>query len=278
VSVTPPRLPAYGRLRRLLVRRQLPGYHTIAAWLEEHAARAHIAHLWREVFGVEPAPGYALDAEVAFVGRVCRELFPVDTQTMDDYLNSGANPLHHGIMVDGWGVAWEVEGFHGIDFAEQPLVAAVVAAGAWQCELADRWLAIDEVRLDALEWWTDHGYCVDDLSDRLAWAADPGQAVALLRRLEPPLDGLATLYQCVAKSSGNPFLDLPGGTVQGEYLDWLWECHWEPVDIRALARAYAQVRDDIARLEHYYTWYRATPDAEQRVAAVLITLEDVYDE
>jgi len=297
VPVTAPPL-RYKPLQRALVRRRLPRYHAVAFWLSECISRSHITYLWREVFAAEPPPGSAFDAQVEFVGRVCQELFPVDTGAMDDLLTSGADPMEYPIMVGGWGVPWEIEGFHGVHPADRPMVAVVYTAGAGRCVAVlgycreDLWL--EEPIAD---WWAGHGLdcAASELPDRLAlrlrsprlrsgqaglaWAADPERAEALLRRLEPPLDGLATLYRCVLKGTGNPFLDLPFGAVQGEYLmGGDFDYFWDPGDVRTLARRYAEVRDEVARLDRYYEWFEDTPGAEQHVVETLTRLEETYGE
>jgi hypothetical protein len=89
------------------------------------------------------------------------------------------------------------------------------------------------------------------------------------------LDGLATVYNCVIKESGNPFLDTPSPYWCFDYgsygFCWCAEC------VNALAMQYALVKDEIAAMERYVEWFERneiTGDPTRQVIETLIALED----
>jgi len=248
-----PRILTALTIGRALQRHQLPFYSgrlwSLAQYLRETHEWGQIAQLWREVFDEGLETNYLLDAQAEFVQRVDRELFPVELECMDEICGyDGENPLNYPIFITTYGVPYEV-GFEEVLQAHCPLLAAMLVAGC-SLEIPDT--------LPVWEWWASVGYPDPDELPReeLAWLANNSeQARILLRSLNPPLNGLATLYGCIAKDTDNLFLEIPDGPWQGEYWDMYDAWYWSPGEIRALAKMFAAVREDVERLKNYLNWY-----------------------
>jgi len=282
--LTPPaRLPRISSLRQSLGRRRLPRYGSVAVHLQEAGDRSYIAQLWQAVFGETRATDDPYEDLCEFARRVDRERFPVDLWATSQSLGDAERPTEVPIYIGGYGVPWEVVGFDGVDPPDRAMVAVVCTAGVPTLGIPPVATYRDTASRhhdDLLTWWAAHGY--DQASiPALTWPRDPGVAVAVLETLEPPLDGLATLYRCVVKDAENPFLDLPRGYWQGEYVQWEWDWYWDSPSIRELTDLFEQVRAEVERLLEYYAWWNQTiPDAEAAVVAALVGLErsEVYEE
>ncbi|MBU1747574.1 MAG: hypothetical protein KKA73_07790, partial [Chloroflexi bacterium] len=263
VLAGPPFLPYVSSLLPLLECRRLPTYSGLDQSLLGGYRLADFWYLWdlwsTFLAGVPPANSTAQEALTDFMDEVDQRLFPVDLWASHEYLSAADEedllewtPL----CIAGLGVPWESVGIDNLDPSEQVMVAVVSTALGY----------LGRCHESILDWWQQRGY--DDIP-ALTWPRHPEVAVALLEDLDPPLDGLAVLYQCVVKDTGNPFLDLPDGRWQGVYLDddhegWCWE----PGAIRELAQAYATVRPDVLQLEAYTTWWQSTRRVETRVLSV----------
>ncbi|MBU0495503.1 MAG: hypothetical protein KKB13_26955 [Chloroflexi bacterium] len=266
-----PLLPAYTPLSQRAQQRGLTRYAVLAAQIETYLGHVGMAQLWQHIFQVDPPVGLPLqEAESAFCERVSRELFPVDLDAIEAELECGASVLALPIYIEGSGVPWEVDGLEELDDyfpAAWPMVAAVVMAWAGENPAS---IVVDGGEL-VENWWAVRGWANwEQLQPHLQWLCDPTTAIERLQRLPPPLDGLASLYWCVAKCSGNPFLDYPPGPWQGDYMDFCWEWCWDVADIQELTRLYAEVRDDLDRLLAYIRWYYASSDAAAQVCEVLL--------
>jgi len=241
---------------RSLNRFRLPCYSYLAWWLEDFGRSHNIVDLWRGVFQEDPPAGYSTwDLEIELVQRVHLELFPVDLEVMDMYVNSGEDPFQAPIPIDGAGIGWEFESLCYLPEYAQPMIAVLVAAGE-----------IDADTLDSeLEgWWSDRNY---HEIPRLRW---PGDALERLGQLPDDLNGLATLYHCVMKDTGNEFIDISGGDWAMEYLEDFE--FWTVEGIQRLTREFDQLRDQVYRLQSYLQWFEHTPGSEHRVLSILLDL------
>ncbi|MBU0495504.1 MAG: hypothetical protein KKB13_26960 [Chloroflexi bacterium] len=247
--------------------RQLLRYSALPGLLQDSVDRAHEEQLWQVVFGMPPPHDSAVDPVAAFLEKVHHELFPIDLPGSE----WGIRPFY----IAGRGVPWEIVDLAQLAPCEQVMVAVVCAAGvpARDVKLAAPGRRLDRHSGVIRTWWARRLY---DVVPRLTWPRHPETAMALLAALDPPLDGLAALYQGVVKGTGNPFLDLPSeGIRQADYAydtEWDW---WivDPSTILDLAQAYAAVRPALLRLEAYATWWQSTGSAGYQVRSVLVDLE-----
>jgi hypothetical protein len=90
---------------------------------------------------------------------------------------------------------------------------------------------------------------------QIRWLCDRYGALDSLRELPEPLDGLAVLYQCIQRRVGNPFLDVPGGVWQIEYVD-IYAWYWNPGVINALTEDFSAVERKVERLTTFRRWCR----------------------
>jgi len=238
---------------RSLNRFRLPRYSYLAWWLEDIAQSCYIKSLWHGVFHEAPPDGDTWNTEIDFVARVNNELFPVDLSVMDMYVNSGEDPFQAPIPIDGAGIAWEFESLCYLPEYAQPMIAILGAAGE---------IDADTLELDG--WWSDRNY---HEIPRLRW---PGDALERLGQLPDDLNGLATLYHCVMKDTGNEFIDISGGDWAMEYLEDFE--FWTVEGIQRLTREFDQLRDQVYRLQSYLQWFEHTPGSEHRVLSILLDL------
>lgn len=266
-------LPRVAAVRSILDGHRLPGYSPVLRLLEERYALARPAILWREIFNenMDVQTDDPFQAAAEFAWRVNEELFPVDLEVMDEIFGFGENPLQYPIPFMGYGVPWELESIEDVERPAQPMVATVapnVEISALEFPFAD---AIEHA-LEAIDrWWERHGY---SSPPQLEWPADRATAVDLLAELSPPLDGLACLYLTVVKGTGNVFLDVPGEFWQADYLLEYGVPYWTPADVKWLAREFADVREEVARLETYREWFESNyPVSEEMVMRTLMELE-----
>ena len=257
----------------------LPSYGWLSNWLAEARDRAFVSELWGDVFG-EPMPyDNVFDAEVAFAQRVDRELFPLDLLAMDDILGMAEYPvLSYPIQVYTYGVPWEMCFGDEISWRDVPMVAAVHAAG-----LVDESPVYQDIQRhydfgSAFEnwigdWWARQGYETEPV---LTWPRDRLQAMARLRRLPPPLDGLAGVYAAVVKETGSVFFDWPNGYgfYRCEYSDDCFFLCWCSDCVDMLAKAFAAVREDVRRMMAYYDWFNGAGSDGRRVIRALVELEE----
>lgn len=262
-----------GVVRRLLDGFRLPSYEYLGYWLKEAGDREHLADLWKGVFG-EAAPEVGVfDSEIAFVGRVNEELFPVDLRVMDSMLGMSERPLQYAIPVYSYGVPWEIAVPSELDSWDRPMVAVVYAAGL--CKRSELFLEMRGGNAEdfddwAAHWWEQQGF---DEAPVLTWPKDRERAVRRLKELPAPLNGLAGVYGGVMKNTGSVFFDWPGGYWQGEYADFELYC-WCTGCIEELRDQFAPVREDVERLIEYIKWW-SDSDVEQRrrVVEALVGLE-----
>ncbi|MBU1878190.1 MAG: hypothetical protein KJ734_04495 [Chloroflexi bacterium] len=267
-------IPSYAAVWRRLLGRRLARYSDLDREVQYYVSRSSMCRLWQEVFQEEdPVAEYSLlDSESEFAARIDRERFPVDFDALNDYLNSGMDPMQNPIWLAGCGVPWELGCFD--DILEYlpgawPMVAACAIARVPSRSEPSEVVGDDDLVL-VEEWWADRGWPdLAALQGRLAWLREPEPAIKRLQRLRAPFDGLATLYQCTIKGTGNPFLDLPSGPWQGEYVAD-YDYWWDAADIAALTGLYAAVAPAVARLGAYEKWYdQAGLKADPQIAAIL---------
>ena len=240
---------------RSLNRFRLPRYSYLAWWLEDVARSCHIRDLWRGIFHEEPPEEWsAWDTEINFVARVNNELFPVDLSAMDMYVNSGEDPFQVPIPIDGAGIAWEFESLCYLPEYAQPMIAVLGAAGEINADTLDGELE---------SWWNDRNY---HETPRLRW---PGNALERLGQLPDGLNGLATLYHCIMKDTGNEFIDVSSDW-EMEYLEDFE--FWTVEGIQRLTREFDQMRDQAYRLQTYLQWFEHIPGSESRVLSILLDL------
>jgi len=237
---------------RSLNRFRLPRYSYIAWWLEDVARSYHIRNLWRGTFHEDPPEEWsAWDTEINLVARVNNELFPVDLSAMDMYVNSGEDPFQAPIPIDGAGIAWEFEIVDWLPDYARPMIAVLGAAGVIEAN-------------GLKEWWDDRNY---HETPHLRW---PGDALERLAQLPDNLNGLATLYHCIMKDTGNEFIDVPSSDWALEYLTNFE--FWTVEGVEILASEFAEVRDQYHRLQTYIQWFEHIPGSGSRVLSVLLDL------
>jgi len=240
---------------RSLNRFRLPRYSYLAWWLEDLGRSHYIVDLWSGVFQEAPPAGCSTwDLEIELVQRVHLELFPVDLEVMDMYVNSGEDPFNALIPIAGSGIAWEFEILDCLPDYAQPMVAILNATGE---------IESDELSDNLEGWWNDRNYRE---IPRLRW---PGDALERLQQLPNELNGLATLYHCITKDTGNEFIDTSTDWAMEYILDFEF---WTVEGIQILASEFAEVRDQYYRLQVYIQWFEHILGSESRVLSILLDL------
>lgn len=211
------------------------------------------------------------DAEMEFLSEVHESLFPLDDYTDELFYAAGEHPLLYPIWPLCYGIPWDVIWLDelSLNAACYPLLAVVVP-GLVPTEYGVENIAFDN-QDNAETWQREHGVTVSAPENFMMM----NYVLARLRALPAPLNALATLYRCLLRNSGNPFLD--NSTYNEDFPDQLLP--WEPWAVQELVVQYAQVRADLDALNHYYGWFAQTPDArEQVLTALAAAFEEVdYD-
>lgn len=264
-AVCTPRILNRDAVKRLLNRFRLPRYDVLASYLEDYGHRVRPWNLWKAVFDEElPTVRDAFTMECEFVGRVHREMFPLDLDYMDSLYGSGEDPLNFGIPIQGYGLPWEIVSFGDLAPGAKPVLATLGLF--YQFDLAD---SVEEGFYNRLDvWWDDVG--------RRAPACRLDAGVGGLERfrealqcLGEPFDGLDVVVMVLLKETGNMFLDAVSTFWQEEYDEYFDMYCWCPECIGVLAEQFSLVRPEVKRLERYYDWWQETPDAQDQVLDVL---------
>ncbi|MBN1815351.1 MAG: hypothetical protein JXA14_26200 [Anaerolineae bacterium] len=236
-------------LAKALEARRLPSYRLMLEELGELSRAIDAVQLWEHLFHC-PAPLnngiFNFQCELAW--RVDKELFPVALHVMDEILYCGEDPFDYPIQPAAYGVPWEFMETEDLEPECQPLVTVLANCG--------------EIESDVL--------CGEEPG--LRW---PENGVERLAALPAPLDGLATLYHCVVKDTGNVFLTC---SLYGED-DYMWGPeYWCVEGVEVLRREYEAVRADVERLAAYKEWFDKTPGAAGRVEQELLALCELTEE
>lgn len=264
-----------------LKRWQLQSYDQVRHLLEMQWSGLEVRDLWRNLFD-EDAPagllGIDLDRELA--GRIHRELFPLSLSTYDGYANTAdwdlSILLQAGLIIESWGVAWEVLVIDDLPPAIQPLVACFCVKFAEDNYVYGRNPVEDTVA--GRIWWERRGYpepprslwCEGD-----EWNVIYIQgAIEYLDGLEPPLDGLGVALRCCVRGNGNAFLDMVELWWRGEYDEWdYWD--WSQRSAELLTEQWEEAKPLVERLDAYYEWFDERPlEHEERALRILLGLDE----
>lgn len=266
----------YRNFTQLLNRHRLPDYNLIREMLCDFSLYPEIRELWRELFPEKPQPeGDVWDIECALMETVDSELFPLSMSEYETFYSAGEHVIGGPVGYAGWGIPWEAESLQGIEMEFYPL-AAIVAAGLVP---ASDWSADSHLNFveEAEEWLGVHSQWA---ALDAATAADHAFIRGKLAELAAPLDGLAVVYECLLRQTGNPFFDAP------EFYRYDYESiysfyEWVVADLRTLQEFYQAARPGLDKLEAYREWWRATGDAARdhvlRALAQTFELEEVQE-
>lgn len=272
-------------LSTLLRRLTLRSREELAASCLERLRAAELARLHWDIFGNIPYNGvldtWGISYEIA--GRIHHERFPLELQTMDEFTNSEENLLYYDIMPSGAGVYWEGQPISHLKDGIKPLVAIWILSGHLDFSEGD--FAGDEMLQIVADWTDTINYADLPATENgweFIWPMDDDGIALMIKRLEelpPPLDGLAPAVRCVAKNTGNPFIDIP------ETTHYYWEGHpwgyysypWTVEGVNELTELYEQVKSEIAQMALLVGWVGVSTNRLYQVISELFTIGQEVD-
>jgi hypothetical protein len=196
----------------------------------------HVVRLFRDVFGERREfDGWIVDLENDFANRVYLELFPMDIEAMNVYMEIDEDPFNGPIPISGWRIPYDYCDVSDLDACQQTVAELLVAA---------------RLEGEGPDWLRDDAPDVEVERNLARIAALPG-----------PIAGLADLIRLAIsrRAFGNPFLDYP---FRVNEFDFDWEqspYYWTPEDIGQLAALYREARPVVERIQAFEAWFAAHP-------------------
>lgn len=251
-----------------LARFRLPQYSALAELLGDLDVWRQAKRLWTHFCPTLPLPhGDAWGLEGTWL-EMCGEFFPLSVAVDEMLLMTEDHPLLGPVDYESWGIAWEA-GFSELEDAAKPLAAAV----AWGLTPTTGWEdATFSFQDQATEYLTELGLAPldKDGARQYSWIR------TRLAALPAPFDGLATLYECLRRDSGNPFLDTVAVFWRAEFeTDDYFE--WEIDQVETLRRNWAAARPKIEHLLAYGHWWEHTPQAQTEIVKIIAQALELGD-
>jgi len=244
-----------------LARYRMPSYSALAEMLGDMDVWRQATRLWKHFFPNLQLPhGDAWGLEESWLALCSSNLFPLSIAVDEMLYQTEDHPLLGTVDYESWGIAWEA-GWSEIEAAARPLAAAVALGLSPAVGWDD---AAFDFKDQATEYLTELGWAPLDEDGALQY----GWIRTRLAALPAPFDGLATLYECLRRDSGNAFLDTIAIFYRAEFDDTDW-FEWEIANIEELRHYWQAAFPKIDRLLAYGQWWETTPQAQEKVVEIV---------
>lgn len=256
-------------------RHQMPLYSDLIVLLAKHKNANVIRSLYyrlfsRELLTNDNDPRTQIEC---LMWAVNDALFPIDIEAMEFMFNEEVANCHpigieSPVLVKGEGIPLDEWGIEGLDYFIEPFVFILLPK--LQGELIDHPSDLAHLYRD---YWIKQRVGLPKAS----WIhEDDWTIINLLEQLPKPFDGLATLYKCIHRRTGNPFLDWSHCTIYEDFAESNVYWQWVYEDICELKRLYDDAEQDLERLKTYYKWSRWPSNEPSEVIRQLFSLEERY--
>lgn len=247
---------------RLLIRK-IPSYDFFLKHflLTDFDSVMKITQLYFDLFGAQ-MPNInqqcaAVDLLDAFAIKVNSELFPIDLDAMDahlyEILYAGDELNEAQVLIKGEGIDVNATGIDGLEPAIEPMFYALLPLLREDEYYNISMFPDRELDRAEREWWLKH----DGVSSppRFSWIyADRWVIHEIINnQLDPALQGLGALVDCLLRDTNNPFLDICSHTVMEELEHGYWR--WQLDDILDLKELWSEAKERVNKLQVYISWF-----------------------
>lgn len=254
-------------------RHQMPLYSDLITLLKKDNSARVIRSLYRRLFSRD-LPTNDNDPRTlveCLMWAVHEELFPIDVEAMTFTFNEEVDHnyvtlINTPVLVQGEGIPLDEWGIEGLDDFIEPLVFILLPE--LQGELIDHPSDLAHIYRN---YWIKQGVGLPKAS----WIhEDEWTIIHLLDQLPKPFDGLATLYKCILRATGNPFLDWSHCTIYNDFATYYAYWEWNYEGISELKHLYDDAEDDLKKLKAYYKWSHCQSSKPSEVIQQLFSLEE----